>query len=243
MTGIDYFQAYTVTRIIGMLVAGDPDLLRLPLGMEMEMAALGEAPRSGFALNGLRGTQRGEVVRAHEEAAQRRDDPLGWPPTAAESRELGDFVTTDQGFELISLDFGVREWVLDLPYNAALEKDALLREWMADHRGHVDRALELAQGSGLGPGLDELAGHLRTFGVTRGLALGEVDLLVDGEHGGDLRTLRVGPLPPSLPGVVRALQLRRDGRDLLEDQVDPRLGLIGLRLAGGEDFVREVRSR
>ena len=98
-------------------------------------------------------------------------------------------------------------------------------------------------GSPPDPGLIQLEGHLATFGVVRGLALGEPDLLVDGEHGGDLRELRVGPLPSSLPGVVRVLQLRRDGRDLLEDRVDPRLTLVGLRLAGGEVFVGEVRAR
>jgi hypothetical protein len=243
VTGVDFFQAYTLTRIVGVLVIGDPELLRLPLGVEMEMAALGAAPQSGFALNGLRGAVRADVVRAHEQALAARDDRLLWPPTAVESARLGDAVTTDQGYRLVALDFGVREWVLDLPYSVVLEKDALLREWGADQGRHVDRALELARGIRLDPTLRELEGHLATFGVVRGLALGEPHLLLDGEHGGDLREVTVETLPPTLPGVVRVLQLRRDGRDLLEDQVDPRLQLIGLRLAGGTEFVRRVRAR
>lgn len=243
VTGVDFFQAYTLTRIVGLLVDGDPELLRLPLGVEMEMAALGAAPTSGFALNGLRGAVRADVVRAHEDALAARDDRLHWPPTAVESAGLGDAVTTGQGYRLVALDFGVREWVLDLPYSVVLEKDALLREWGADQGGHVVRALDLARGTGLDPTLRELQGHLATFGVVRGLALGEPHLLVDGEHGGDLRRVTVEILPPTLPGVVRVLQLRRDGRDLLEDQVDPRLQLVGLRLAGGAEFVRRVRAR
>ena len=209
----------------------------------MEMAALGAAPTSGFALNGLRGVARADVVRAHQNALAARDDRLLWPPTAVESAGLGDVVTTGQGYRLVALDFGVREWVLDLPYSVVLEKDALLREWGADQGGHVVRALDLARGAGLDPTLRELEGHLATFGVVRGLALGEPHLLVDGEHGGDLRGVTVEALPPTLPGVVRVLQLRRDGRDLLADQVDPRLQLIGLRLAGGAEFVRRVRAR
>lgn len=204
LAGVDFFQAFTLARLLGLLVAGDADAMRLPLGVELEVAAfVGAAQVAGHGA-----AAHGGAVDAAAFA------PSVTPP--ARSAAVGDVVPSGFGAPFVGLDFGVREWTLDLP--AAPGADALLREWLADGAAHLARAQTLARGlddparAALGPAL--------ALGVVRGLAF------VDGVLPVALR----GPLPANVPGVLRTTQLRRDGRDLLSGGVDPRLAGVGFRI-------------
>ena len=135
------------------------------------------------------------------------------------------------------LDFGVREWVGDLPH---IPDELLLSEWIGDHENHLARVLDYAMGRATPP--ERLAASLRTFGVVRGLALGELDGLL-ASSGERLDTDSTETVPGSVPGVLRTLQLRRDGRDLLSKEPDPRLRRIGFRVAGTAVLVARMRGR
>lgn len=242
VAGIDYFQAYAAVRLLGVLAGGDPALFRLPLGCELELAAFGTAAptaRSGAMAQG-------QSVRADDWRPVRAPREACIGPVAGQE-PMGDRVPTPAGAELFGLDFGVREWVLDLPQAIGGEGEPLLREWVADRELHVQRALELS--GGRTPTVDlgsrmppELQARLRTFAVVRGLGTGERQGLVD-ETGRPLDPSAIETLPPSVPGVVRTEQLRRDGRDLMPGRDDPRLSHIGFRTVGGNAFVQRIRNR
>ena len=216
LTGVNYFQAFAMTRLLGVAVGGDAELFRLPLGCELELAAFGRAPRA--ACSGVRANGGVVSIEAFFAAAKLR--------TAANTRAAGDVVPTDYGIDFVGLDFGVREWVLDLPHIPGAEM--LLREWIGDHDGHLRRADQMAKGTVV-PTPDPV-GPLRSLGVVRGLACGERNGLL--QRNGDPLVVRdSGWLPDSVPGVLRTEQLRRDGSGLLPSEPDPRLRLIGFRVA------------
>lgn len=243
VTGVDFFQAYTAARLLGLLVAGDPALFRLPLGCELELAAFGgRAP--GAARNGA--AAQGGTVLAAPFGGEGHDSGARPGPTAADCRAAGDVVPAfgasrldpaEVLAEITGLDFGLREWVFDLPLGDA--GDDLLREWAGDRELHRRRAQELADGT-----LAQVAArlHLGRRGVVRGLPFGSAAGLLDA-HGQPLRLRGLLVLPPSVPGVVRCEQLRRDGRDLDPGGVDPRLLHTGFRVVGGDTFVLWVRGR
>lgn len=233
LTGIDFYQAYTLCRLLGVAVAGDPELFRLPFGVELELAAFGTVPTS--ACNGP--AARGQPVSMPAFRAARTRLSIGRAPTVAESLRAGDVAPGAAGGEFVGLDFGVREWVGDLPH--VPEQKSLLEEWIGDHESHVARVAGFADGTKMPPA--ELAGPLRTFGVVRGLALGEVAGLL-AASGQRLEPMGLTTVPASVPGVLRSEQLRRDGRDLLADRPDPRLQVVGLRVAGTTAFVARLRG-
>lgn len=232
VAGVDFFQAYAAARALSWALFRDPGLLRLPAGVELEVAALGGSrspPRTSPLLNGAaRGG--GLAVAAIVAAGRDRFIVERWPATAAELVAAGDAIETELGSTITGLDFGVREWVLDLPLLAREGARPLLIERLSDHERHVLAALALATGDA-GAGL---ATELLRTGSVRGTALGESELqsAVQGE--------RVGP---TYPGVVRVLQLRRDGRGVLVGEADPHLPFIGFRLCGGRRFLEQVRAR
>lgn len=230
LTGVDFFQAYALCRLLGWLCAGDPDLFRLPLGCELELAAFAGAGTA--ACNG-------PAAARHPVLA---DPFLGgmprpWRCSVADLAAAGDRLHAGTDGELLGLDFGAREWVGDLPYFA--EGGLLLAEWMSDHGAHLARVAAFAAGEAPPSGL---AAPLRSLGVVRGLAFGEADGLL----GADGRPLGLQPgsrVPATVPGVLRAEQLRRDGRDLVTSGVDRRLERIGFRIAGGERFLAWSRGQ
>ncbi|MEY4829555.1 MAG: hypothetical protein RLZZ562_1351 [Planctomycetota bacterium] len=242
VAGVDFFQAYAATRIWGHALAGDPALFRLPLGCELELAAFGLGPVS-TARHGA--AARGGSVSASEWARLTAASAPGRGVDAAALDALGDRVAAAVGGDVRGLDFGVREWVLDLPHGPDAGSETLVREWISDRELHVQRALEL---SGARPApadqearlLPELRARLSTFGVVRGLAIGDRVGALDAD--GRRLDLATGSLPASVPGVLRAEQMRRDGRDLLPGRWDPRLLVTGFRLAGGSVFVQRVRN-
>ncbi|MCK5943990.1 MAG: serine/threonine protein kinase, partial [Planctomycetes bacterium] len=118
--GVDFFQAWTLSRLLGVAVANDPELFRLPLGCELERAAFSE--RAGTACHGAGAHGNAVRMRAFDSFA-----PTGGTWGAEVGRELGDVVPTSYGIDFVGLDFGLREWVLDLPHMAGAE--LLLREW------------------------------------------------------------------------------------------------------------------
>ena len=147
----------------------------------------------------------------------------------------GDVVPTVFGEPFIGLDFGVGEWVLDLP-----SAESVLKEWIADRDLHLARVLAMADGS-FDPVPDAVA-PLRHIGVVRGLAFGRTIGLID-EHGSPVDAMRLRNVPGSVPGVLRSEQLRRDGQDLLAGGTDARLSGIGFRLVAQPDRVAKARGR
>jgi serine/threonine-protein kinase len=220
LTGVTFHQAWTLCRLLGAVAIGDPEAFRLPLGCELELAAFGTAPPTSCHGAGAAG---GKVSLAVFLAGGETGGAAGAPAAVA----LGDVVPTAFGEPFLGLDFGAREWVLDLPHVAGAE--LLLAEWFSDHRTHLARAMELAAGQlAAVPAAGELLLHL---GVVRGLPTGLRSGLLDGA-GRPLPGRAAATIPDAVPGVLRTEQLRRDGRDLLGDASDPRLPSLGFRVAG-----------
>jgi hypothetical protein len=238
VAGVDYFQAHTVARLCGFVLQGDPDLLRLPAGVELEIAALGSATDpTRPSWNGAAARGDGIASSAFATGAQRRAEADRWPLDEAELRVAGDVVAGDQSFEIFGLDCGLREWVLDLPFVATRDESrSLMREWLADHTRHLALTESLARGRrNEFPG--DLIASFAAFGTVRGVAFGDDDVL---RGRPDALSERLGP---EFPAVVRSLHVRRNGEGPLPGSADPHLAVIGFRLAGGDAFVREVRSR
>ena len=235
LTGVDFFQAYTLCRLLGQAVADDPGLFRLPLGCELELAAFGSAPRR--ACNGVAAHEGAVDMRAFLAAAQIL--ARGAAPTAADTRAAGDrILVTAYGVEFLGLDFGVREWVMDVPHVTGSED--LIAEWIADHSVHLAHVVAMAEGLWKPP--SALIDPLRTMGVVRGLALGEREGLVrlDGTR---LDPGTCSVVPETVPGVVRTEQLLRDGNDLLSQSDDPRLARTGFRVVAAAAALAGLRGR
>ncbi len=244
VAGVDFFQAYAASRLLGELALGDAGLFRLPLGCELELAGFGMDPAGGSR---HAASARGVAVSAAPWSTAARAKK----PQAGISAELlagfGDRVPASPDGDVYGIDFGLREWVLDLAQGPDAGGEALVREWTADRELHVQRALELSGGRPAPADQEarlpiELRARLRTFGVVRGLACGEATGLI-GADGREIDTAVLAELPASVPGVLRAEQMRRDGRGLLPDEKDSRLRITGFRLAGGTVFLQRVRSR
>ncbi len=232
VTDVDFFQAYACCRLLGRLVVGDEEAFRLPMGCELELAAYGAAVRP--ACHGAAAAGGGIRVATFRSAAS--FVRAGRPVPAGLLDRAGDRVAAAVGGEFSGLDFGVREWVFDLPHVGGAE--LLLREWIGDHAVHLEKSAAFARGAA--PPTD-LAGTVRAFGVVRGLGLGEESGLLD-RRGDRIPLAGDGLLPPSVPGVLRTEQLRRDGRDLLSDRPDPRLRHTGFRLVGGPVLLLRLRG-
>ena len=219
LSGADFFQAWSLTRLLGVVVADDPGLFRLPLGCELERAAYSGAVAS--ACSGAL-AQGGEVRAGAFSSAQ----PAAADALVTRSLAVGDVVPTSYEASFRGLDFGLSEWVLDLPFIA--ETRLLTRQWTSDHAVHLLRVTTLAEGA-VELGWDPL-GLAARVGVVRGLAFGQPDGLI-GTSGERLQLDPASPLPRCVPGVLRTEQLRRDGQDLLARGRDPRLRFVGFRVA------------
>jgi hypothetical protein len=233
--GLDFFQAYTATRLVAKRVADDAELLRLPLGCELELAAFGAA-RPVRARNGA--AAQGQGVAVDRWRAAGALDALRPGLSAQQLALCGDSVPSPFGGSFTGLDFGCREWVLDLPWGSDPQLEFALPEWSSDHGTLAARASQFARGV---PPPANLQARLRTFGVVRGLPMGASYGLLDA-NGAPLRDMEAPRLPATVPGVVRSEQLRRDGRDLTPGAVDPRILQTGFRLAGSQAFVQRVRG-
>lgn len=232
LVGVDFYQAYTLVRLLGQVTAGDPGLFRLPLGCELELAAYTGA--NSPACNGPAAA--GHPVRADAFREAARTWSAGRPPTTGADVRAGDVVASAFG-NFAGLDFGVREWVADLPHVPGAE--LLLAEWVGDRAVHLEHVGAFAAGTAVPP--RDLATPLRIYGVVRGLALGEVDgLLAPGGTRLDPRGLAT--VPASVPGVLRSEQLRRDGRDLVSAEADPRLERTGFRVACDRERLARPRG-
>ncbi len=83
---------------------------------------------------------------------------------------------------------------------------------------------------------------MHALGVVRGLAFGELEGLIDAT-GARLDPATVTTVPAIVPGVLRTEQLLRTGRDLLSQQPDPRLAVIGCRVVGTPVLQGFLRGR
>jgi hypothetical protein len=248
---------------------GQPWVVRLPFAIELELAALrplgagGSADAGRSTTDGDPSVRRGNGCAANRQltaadfegygrGARRADgtmDPGRWPSSAIESAARGDQVPGLHG-NFIALDFGVREWVLDLPRPAeADESHARMLDWIQDHHDHLEKIGAIAAGESLG-----LLTPLSSQAVLRGTAWGEAGLT-----GLSTQELLTPPpvLHPALPmplsgaesgisaavaGVVRCVHVERDGSLFQRGDLDPHVLVAGFRLAGGERFVRAVRE-
>lgn len=220
--GADFFQAWALTRLLGLAIGNDADLFRLPFGCELELAAYADNRGAACHAAAARG---GEVLAS----AFRADSAPVAPWNSLQTRSFGDVIATSYGVghEFVGLDFGVQEWVLDLPHTR--NADLVLVEWTSDHKKHLERVMGMARGQkDMLP--DEL-GLIRQFGVVRGLAFGAGSGVIDGA-GKPLQLAGLRVLPSTVPGVLRTEQLARDGKDLLGSGREPRLQRVGFRVAG-----------
>ena len=48
LVGIDFYQAFSLCRLLGVAIGGDPELFRLPFGCELELAAFGVQPSQRY---------------------------------------------------------------------------------------------------------------------------------------------------------------------------------------------------
>ena len=235
LVGVDFYQAYALARLCGLAVAGEPGMFRLPLGCELELAAFGGAVQA--AANGV--AAHGAELGSARFLAGAEAFRAGGGPTAADERATGDVVPTSFGLDFVGLDFGVCEWVFDLPHLAGVEM--LLREWLADHAVHLGSVEGIAAGVPR-PAPDPLGPLQQQLAVVRGLALGDRAGLVDAAAAPlDLVLHKV--LPANVPGVLRTEQLRRDGSDLLAGARDARLPRTGFRLAATASAMLRLRGR
>lgn len=228
LAGVDFFQAWALTRTLGLVVGGDPALFRLPLGCELELAAFSGADLG--ACSGVAG--HGGAVRA---AAFEPGSGGAIGSSEQRCRTFGDVVPTTYGRAFVGLDFGLREWVNDLPHTA--DAALLLREWTGDHAAHLARVSVVASGAAASE--QDTFGLQQRIGVVRGLAFGETSGLI-GLAAEPLRLRADEALPSFVPGVLRTEQLRRDGRALLGAGRDPRLSGIGFRVAGDADALAQL---
>lgn len=235
LTGIDFYQAYTLCRLLGFAVGDNPQLFRLPLGCELELAAFAGAQRP--ACNGVAAHGKGVAMAAFMAAAQALQ--RGRVATAAELLAAGDVVPSGMATPFLGLDFGVREWVFDLPHIGGAP-ELLLREWLSDHQAHLVRAIAMAHG--VSPVDPDPVGAMHALGVVRGLAFGELEGLIDAT-GARIDPATVTTVPAIVPGVLRTEQLLRTGRDLLSQQPDPRLAVIGCRVVGTPVLQAFLRGR
>jgi hypothetical protein len=208
-------------------------LFRLPLGCELELAAFGGITQR--ACHGVAAHGGAVDMRAFLAAAQVL--ARGAAPTAADTRAAGDRIQTDYGVDFLGLDFGVREWVMDLPHVTAAED--LIPELIADHSLHLARVVAMSEGRWIPP--PALIVPLGTMGVVRGLALGEREGLVrlDGTR---LDPGALSVVPGTVPGVLRTEQLLREG-SLLSHGDDPRLARIGFRVVAAAAALAGLRGR
>ncbi len=233
LTEVTFYQAWALTRLLGLVVANDVDAFRLPLGCELELATFGGA--SVASCNGP--VAHGGAVSMAAFLAATHTAASGEPKTAQQCETAGDVVGTSYGAAFFGLDFGVREWVLDIPH--VLGADGLLREWIADRDAHLMHIDELSRGVA-NPMPDRL-GPLRHLGVVRGLGLGQRQGLIDAT-GRPLDVAAFTVVPGCVPGVLRTEQLRRDGIDLLAGSSDPRLQCIGFRVVGVKERLIGLRG-
>jgi hypothetical protein len=233
LTGVDWFQAYTLLAVLGERIGGDPLLFRLPFGCELELAAYARSEHP--AANGAAAAGGRVAIAPFRAAANGSPEP----PSAAASLAAGDFVPGASDVPFVGLDFGVREWVFDLP--AVPGAEMLVREWIGDHDEHLESVRALAAGR-LEP-MPDPVGPVRRLAVVRGLAFAEVGGLLSA-NGEAMQPRALAAVPDVVPGVLRSEQLRRDGSDLLGRGREPRLVFVGLRAAAdARGLLRERRPR
>lgn len=242
ISGVNYYQAAAFCRWLGLVAFGDPDVFRLPFGVELEWAAIGPALRDG-AVNGVDVSARSAVATWRRDfldfrrRAKRgaRIDAARWPANAAECIRLGDSASAWDGSRVHGLEFGVREWVEDLPVIGASTSFRLLVETHGRHveytrRRRVDEFLSPRRASAL------------AMGQLRGLSWGEP------EYGGfdpvrELVDVGADQDAKSILGVKRIRYVRREGSGIAPGQVAQLVRIAGFRVAGGAAFIRIVRRR
>ena len=239
VTGVSYFQAHAFARWLGWRFFGDANLFRLPFGAELEFAATGGSPGR---LNGLRFRGREELAdwRRRFAAIQRgslRDgvvDAARWPLTAVELGVLGD-VSRSLGATITGLDFGVREWVEDLPLIGNAEAYRVVAEGHPKH-------LEYSRRRRVDADLRPARSRLLDIGELRGLGWGEPAVLGQDPRVGliDARGRRSAK---GILGVKRMNYARRDGKGLGRGALAPLVRVAGFRLAADTSFAALVRER
>jgi len=236
ITGVNYFQARAFARWLGWRLAKDPDMFRLPYAVELEWAALGRRKvRNGMHVpQMLRGRSAADVFRRYRTKAESGSvmDPGRWPLDQKQLAEIGDYADGFDG-RVYGLDFGVREWVEDLPIIPS-DKDSRYHEsWIESHTEHQKQVERFARTGRLDGSVS-----LRRLGVVKGLGFGEPAI-----EGRDpalyLEPTRFGD--SSLLGVKRTENVPRDGIGR-PGRNHPSLRMIGFRLCGRSKFIARARG-
>lgn len=242
MTGVDYYQASAFCRWLGLVALGDAEMFRLPFGAELEWAALGDVI-GGDTVHGISTARLPAVEDWRREFAQYRErvrlgthcDPRRWPASVAECRRLGDVAVAWDGASIYGLEFGVCEWVEDLPIVGA---DPTYRLLVEIHDRHVDYAKRRRIDLELRPP----RARVLDTGQVRGLCWGEPESS-GRDPLADIIDIRGFGLAEGILGVKRIRYLRRDARGLRSSEKAPLVRVTGFRVVGGDDFIRRLRER
>lgn len=252
VTGVDYYQASAYCRWLSVQVFGNPDMFRLPFAAELVQAAVHRFPRNERVahLNGLHVPAQKwksveEAWRLYRKLSRRGAglDPAHWPLSPKELQRVGDYCVgigslsdKDGASRCYGIDFGVREWVEDLPLDAG----KIVRIYIGSHSEHV----RLSRDRRLGKKETLFTPEVSRLGVIRGLAFAEPAFRGrDPQSLGYLEVRGGGPAvfgDPDLLGVRRTENAKRDGI-LSGDRKNPFLGVVGFRIAGTRRFMEKAR--
>ncbi len=253
VTGIDYYQASAYCRWLSLQAFGNPDMLRLPFAAELVLAAVHRFPQeqrqdhlNGLYVPGQKWRSVEEAWRMHVRLARTAVglDPRRWPLNREELKEVGDYslgLSSVRGAGMeprcYGVDFGVREWVEDLPLAAGAAVE-VVRILIGSHPEH----LRFTQDRREGRKKDVIPPEIVRLGVIRGLGFAEPAFRGrDPLHLGYLKVPGPGGKParfgdPALLGVRRTENAKRDGI-LSGDRKNPFLRVVGFRLAGTGKFM------
>ena len=194
--------------------------------------------------------RRGDVASAFKEFRLRSSDPKQWPPNKKELAKLGDssaginFGPNDAEGKVYGIDFGLREWVEDLPLIPGPDSFSLISFLVQSHLSNVGMPADRRSR----PWGDRLPEIVKKLGVIRGLGFGEPRLPNSSDPISDLYlrnchkpklTANFGD--PGLLGVRRAQHVDRGGAGLSRG-THPLISVTGFRIAGTARLVELVRK-
>ena len=253
--GVNYFQAEAFARWLSLELYEDPDFFRLPFAAELVWAALHKFPASErlARFNGIKKplppAMTGRVDNAFRAFRKLSGDPRRWPPNKIELEKLGDsspginFGADNAEGKVYGIDFGLREWVEDLPLIPRSASFDLIRTIVSNHQGHVNLAMKRRNSEWAGRPENKSLGVIRGLGFGEPVLPGSRDPLLD-RFFQDCKhpTRRANFGDSGLLGVRRAQHVDRGGAGLGKRGKHPLVSVTGFRLAGTSRFLAMARK-